>query len=403
MTTTYSQTTYTIAGIKCERVPKTPDEKLRKIEALAHIPEQAFARMKRDDLREFAKGIITQPKARKEVLVEKLISITRDKRNELATRAAQAVADLSSMQINIEDIALLLNTCDDPSEVAGLVYANFATRFAPSTISKRITPALTKLISNNPHIDPEKAVVFKRHWLDLVRPATTTINKNYSEAVADQHRNLEETNEEQIISFIEVTLLAAKNGQPVYWAAVVLALVGATGRRPCEILSTKSSFSPIQGEPNMLLFDGQAKTKNRQDVGAYTIPTLVEAELCLAGLQWLEDNGKRIDCKHGEVNGRFSKSLSTNLPKELKEKLASIGLHKPYEFRHFYACYLNELFNQCPNRPRVSSRAFLSRLLGHGANDISTSSSYESKRVRLTLSPDEQEELTALWYKIFSC
>jgi integrase len=399
--TTYSQTTFTIAGIKCERVPRTTEEKMRKIEALAHIPEQAFSRITVRELREFAKGLITKPKARKEELVEKLIDLTKDKRNELAARAAQAVSDLSTMQINIEEIGFLLNTSDDPGEVADLVYSNFATRFAPTTISKRITPALTKLISNNPHIDPEKAIVFKRRWLDIVRPTTTEINKTYSEQVADQHRHLEETNEEAVLCFIEATLLAAKNGQPVHWAAVVLALVGATGRRPCEIMSKESTYELV--DKNMLLFNGQAKTKSRQEVGAYTIPTLVEAELCLAGLQWLEENGKRIDCKHGEVNGRFSKSLSTNLPKELKEKLASIGLHKPYEFRHFYACYLNELFNQCPNRPRVSSRAFLSRLLGHGANDISTSSSYESKRIRLTLAPEEQEELTELWNKLFSC
>jgi hypothetical protein len=403
MTTNYSQTTFAIAGIKCERVPRTTEEKLKKIEALAHIPEQAFARITVRELREFAKGLITKPKARKEELVEKLIDLTKDKRNELAARAAQSVADLSTMQINIEEIGFLLNTSDDPGDVADLVYSNFATRFAPTTISKRITPALTKLISNNPHINPEKAIVFKRRWLDIVRPTTTAINKTYSEQVADQHRHLEETNEEAVLCFIESTLTAAKNGLPVFWAAVVLALVGATGRRPCEIMSKESTFSPVQGEPNLLLFDGQAKTKSREHVPAYTIPTLVDAELCLAGLLWLEENGKRIDCKHGEVNGRFSKSLSTNLPKELKEKLSNIGLHKPYEFRHFYACYLNELFNQCPNRPLVSSRAFLSRLLGHGANDISTSSSYESKRIRLTLAPEEQEELTALWYKIFSC
>jgi hypothetical protein len=401
----FVQTTYTIAGIKCERVPRTAEEKLRKIEALAHIPEQAFARMTARDLRDFAAGIISKPRARKAELIEKLISITKDKRNELAARAAQAVADLSSMQIRIEDIALLLNTCDDPNDVAELLHANYSTRFAPTTISKRITPALTKLLQNNPSVDPEKAVGFKKRWLDLVRPTTAEINKNYTEAVAEQHRDLEDTNHEQILHFIESTLLAALHNKPVCWAEVVLALVGATGRRPCEIMSKESTYELVVGKPqsgsNLLLFNGQAKTKTRENVGPYTIPTLVDAELCLAGLRWLETQGKRLDCKHGEVNGRFSKSLSTDLPKQVKEKLARIGLHKPYEFRHFYACYLNEIFMQCQDRPRVSSRAFLSRILGHGANDISTSSSYESKRIRVSLSPEEEQEWTSIWNSLF--
>jgi hypothetical protein len=408
MTTSYLQSTFTIAGIKCERVPKTPEEKLKKIEALAHIPEQAFASMMVKDLREFAKGLISKPKAPKDELVAKLIELTRDKRNELAARAAQALADLTSMQINIEEIALLLNTCDDPSEVAELVYSSYSTRFAPTTLSKRITPALIKLISNNQAIDPEKVVVFKQRWLDLVRPTTMTINKNYSEAVADQHRHLELVRHEEILHFIESTLIAVKNRKPVYWPAVVFALVGATGRRPCEIQSKESTYHYVEGNPakrdhhsNLLLFNGQAKTKTREHVEAYTIPTLVDAELCLLGLSWLEENGKRIDCTHGEVNARFSKALSSRLPKEVRERLAHLGLHKPYEFRHFYACYLNEIFIQCHNRPRVSSRAFLSRLLGHGDNDISTSSAYESKRIRVSLSPEEEQEWTSIWYRLF--
>jgi integrase len=153
----------------------------------------------------------------------------------------------------------------------------------------------------------------------------------------------------------------------------------------------------------MLLFDGQAKTKNRQDVGAYTIPTLVEADLCLAGLQYLEQVGKRTDCLHSQVNRRISTSFTTDLPKTVRESLAKTGLQRPYDFRHFYACYLLESFVQCPGRPPVSSRVFLSRLLGHGSNDIHTANSYDSMCIRLTLSPEEQEEFTALWYKIFSC
>jgi integrase len=399
MKTSYVQSTFTIAGIKCERVPRTAEEKLRKIEALAHIPEQAFESMTARDLREFAKGLVSKPKAPKAELVAKLIELTRDKRKELAAKAAQAVADLYSMQINIEDIALLLNTCDDPSEVAELVYTTYSTRFAPTTLSKRITPALIKLISNNPAVDPDKAIGFKKSWLDLIRPTTAEINKNYSEAVAEQHRDLEQVAHEEILNFIETTLVAANTDKPVYWVGVSLALIGATGRRPCEVLSKESTYEYVDNR--LLLFDGQAKTKSREHVEAYTIPTLVDSELCLAGLRWLEAQNKRGDFTHAEVNRKYSKSFSTEIPKSVREKLAKTGLHRPYEFRHFYSCYLNEIFNQCKDRPRVSSRAFLSRLLGHGANDINTSSSYESKRIKLVLSPEEEQEWTSIWYRLF--
>jgi len=389
----------TIAGIECERVPKTAEEKMRKIDALARIPEQAFESFSADDLRIFAAGLIKKSKAPKKELIAMLLELTKDRRNMLAVQAAQAVADLASMQIKIEDIALLINTCEDPGEVADLVHSTFATRFAPSTISKRITPALTKLLNNNPAVDPEKAIGFKKRWLDLVRPTTTEINKTYSEAVADQHRHLEDVKTSEILNFIESTLVAANTGKPLYWVAVAFALIGATGRRPCEIMSKESTYDYV--DTRLILFDGQAKTKSREDVCAYTIPTLVDAELCLGGLRWLEAQNKRGDFKHAEVNSKYSRVFSTQIPKSVRERLSKTGLHRPYEFRHFYACYLNEIFNQCKDRPCVSSRAFLSRILGHGANDISTSSSYESKRIRVCLSPEEEQEWTAIWYRLF--
>jgi len=389
----------TIAGIECERVPRTAEEKMRKIDALARIPEQAFESFTADDLRIFAAGLIKKSKAPKKELIAMLLELTKDRRNMLAVQAAQAVADLASMQIRIEDIALLINTCEDPGEVAELIHSNYSTRFAPSTISKRITPALTKLLNNNPGVDPDKAIGFKKRWLDLVRPVTTEINKNYSEAVANQHRELEQVGHEEILNFIETTLIAANTGKPLYWVAVAFALIGATGRRPCEIMSKESTYTYV--DTNLLLFDGQAKTKTREDVCAYTIPTLVDSELCLAGLRWLEAQNKRGDFSHAEVNRKYSKAFSSEIPKSVRERLAKTGLHRPYEFRHFYACYLNEIFNQCKDRPSVSSRAFLSRILGHGANDISTSSSYESKRIRVCLSTEEETYWTGIWYRLF--
>jgi integrase len=399
MTTNLISNKLTIVGIECERTPKSAEEKLRKIDALARIPEQAFESFSADDLRVFAAGLIKKTRAPKKELIAQLLELTKDRRNMLIAQAAQAVADLASMQIKIEDIALLINTCDDPGEVAELVHSNFATRFAPSTISKRITPALTKLLHNNPAVDPDKAVGFKKRWLDLVRPTTTEINKSYSEAVANQHRDLEQVGHEEILNFIETTLIAANTGKPLYWVAVAFALIGATGRRPCEIMSKESTYSYV--DSRLLLFDGQAKTKTREDVAPYTIPTIVDAELCLGGIRWLEAQNKRGDFTHAEVNRKYSKSFSCEIPKSVRAMLAKTGLHRPYEFRHFYACYLNEIFNQCKDRPCVSSRAFLSRILGHGANDISTSSAYESKRIRVSLSPEEEQEWTSIWYRLF--
>ncbi|MBW4430942.1 MAG: telomere resolvase [Pelatocladus maniniholoensis HA4357-MV3] len=80
---------------------------------------------------------------------------------------------------------------------------------------------------------------------------------------------------------------------PSLWHQVAVALMILTGRRQSEIMSS-AKFSPV-GSDSYVEFSGQLKRHDGETVGAYEIPALANsAEAVIAGLQWLEDNNKRV-------------------------------------------------------------------------------------------------------------
>ncbi|BAZ70805.1 hypothetical protein NIES4106_56020 (plasmid) [Fischerella sp. NIES-4106] len=80
---------------------------------------------------------------------------------------------------------------------------------------------------------------------------------------------------------------------PSLWHQVAVALMILTGRRQSEIMSS-AKFSPV-GSDSYVEFSGQLKRHDEETVGAYEIPVLANsAEAVIAGLQWLEDNNKRV-------------------------------------------------------------------------------------------------------------
>lgn len=100
------------------------------------------------------------------------------------------------------------------------------------------------------------------------------------------------------------------------WQDVACAVAFCSGRRMSEIFLTGEFEIVSEYE---LSFKGQCKGKTRKEEGVllkdvvFTIPTLVPAQLVKAGIEWLDNNGRRLDIKEDtpvEVNDKYSKGLS---------------------------------------------------------------------------------------------
>jgi hypothetical protein len=157
------------------------------------------------------------------------------------------------------------------------------------------------------------------------------------------------------------------------WKDVSCALALVTGRRMAEI---HLSASFVKADEFAVYFTGQLKGKesgfmvnkkgeavrtNRADYNKsksagltdkpfipladyrFTIPTLVPADLVVAGLQWLEDNGKRLSKKDEPeaVNRKYSRYLSERVVDvwTILDK-SEMTFHK-FRGAYFRACVVN--------------------------------------------------------------
>lgn len=90
------------------------------------------------------------------------------------------------------------------------------------------------------------------------------------------------------------------------WKKVAIALMFVTGRRSSEIMSS-GEFEYVNEKK--VLFSGQLKRHEKDDVLPFEIPTLVDSKLVIDGLEWLKEHGKRSDTPK-KAHTRFSRYLN---------------------------------------------------------------------------------------------
>ena len=396
---------FAIDDLTFELFPKTDADKKRKLEQIAKLSPALIPRLSVNTLRNLATGILSNTRAKKADLATALVEATKVEREKQAAVAANAFAELASMNIDTASILRMIDL-QDPVEVATMFFNARMSTDATTTISKTLTPELRKLLHQ--HENTERALAFETRWMELVRPLTKQLNTQHKEAVAAKHHEQNASDYLLILDFArafitdaaayvrstdEATVRAAKK---VVWQGVVYALIIATGRRQSEIQSLDSGFEAMAGYDDRIMFSNPAKSKQRS-VAPFFIPTLVSASDCLDAIRYLEIIGKREAIAHGAVNGKYAKPCSSDLRKDIKERLKELGINSTHDGRRFYGSYFAELFMIDPNRPNMSLRAFLSRLLGHGDTDIQTGASYEVFRVKVD-DPTLASKYTQLWH-----
>ncbi|MEC4866769.1 MAG: protelomerase family protein [Jaaginema sp. PMC 1078.18] len=176
------------------------------------------------------------------------------------------------------------------------------------------------------------------------------------------------------------------------WVDVSCAIALVTGRRMAEI-HLSATFEEI-GEYE-IGFTGQLKGKSRkiQSHNAekaiklrnfrFEIPTLVKAEYVCAGLEWLEEEGKRLDPNDdpSRVNRRYSKPLS----KGVKERWDFMGEDTTYHklrSAYLFAVMENEVIDES-----LGSVASASRLLKAAAQYLGDEGNMVENYIRFKAKP----------------
>lgn len=157
------------------------------------------------------------------------------------------------------------------------------------------------------------------------------------------------------------------------YLARILGLCAMTGRRTVEI-GTTAVFEWV--DPNHVRFTGQAKTRTRQDVHPYIIPTLTDAGTVIDALASIRHDKPEL-VEHPDLfHNRCVKDLHTRA--KAFSEVFSDGQAKPKDLRPAWAEIVWLLFDE-----RETGKAlFLSRVLGHGDQDLMTAQSYDDFLIR---------------------
>jgi hypothetical protein len=209
----------------------------------------------------------------------------------------------------------------------------------------------------------------------VVEEHTTKINSQYREKAREQALDPTVISISDWLTLARNILQAVVDGKQVQWEAVSFALALVTGRRQAQLLEVLTEAAavaiaaPIPGYAVLFAGRGDRKfgqTKVRKGTEAEkewlarpvrVIPTLIPADLVIAGWQWLEKNGHLVE-REEEVNGAFNGKLRTFML-----KVAPGFSYK--NLRDFYAvaCWRNWI-NDGVAETSLPER--LKEVLGHG-------------------------------------
>lgn len=184
-----------------------------------------------------------------------------------------------------------------------------------------------------------------------------------------------------------VILEATKAGLPRPVLSIAAALIAVTGRRPIEILLT-GEFKRVKKADRTLfdssipaakrwtlLFDGQAKTRGAESARnePYEIPVLADPELVLHVFKQLRERYDLSGLTSKQVSDRTSKELGGYAKRSFLDAAKTAQPLNPKALRAAYATIAYEWY--APDAQSWNS--YTARLLGHSAQDLVTSFSYD--------------------------
>ena len=154
----------------------------------------------------------------------------------------------------------------------------------------------------------------------------------------------------------------------------ILGLSALTGRRTAEI-AMSATFEPI--DDYHVVFAGQKKTGDREDVEPYSIPLLCESKKAIDALSSIRrDKPEFSTMEYSKVHNRLSSELS----KIVKKEYAGVAVinSEPCELsaKSLRAIYAEICFYFHRNL-EGGKPLYFAEILGHSEHDISTALAYD--------------------------
>lgn len=252
----------------------------------------------------------------------------------------------------------------NPSEVIKLCNSELKylrTNYELSSLRRALTN-YQNAVKKSKLSDEQKAIIKKK--LVTSFEERELLKKAEVMQVSNDMRNLKPIYEIDKYIDVAITLLTESS-----YLAQATGLCALTGRRAAEIGAT-GKFELIEGDTTHVLFSGQLKTKNRVDIAPYVIPVLCDAEKIVSTLNAIRE--KKPDFINNPE--KFHDAASKELNRRVKRFFPFVS-DTPLAIKDLRSIYgeLNFMFKD--NRTIAKSK-YISSILGHTEDDITTGQSY---------------------------
>jgi len=237
------------------------------------------------------------------------------------------------------------------------------------------------------YIDKDQSLYLALHKLKIeshayyrMRPKVDVVRRvksKNSEQLMTKHTD------QKVVSLGRIDQMLSEMDKSEHWADLAIFIALASGRRPIEILKT-GGFK--KGKKNHVLFDGQAKTKTRDDNPPFIIPTLIDTKRLINAHEKLKTKLDEIyfyekkfdDLTNEEVNGGTAGRLN---------RIVKSLLGDSFTFKSLRAIYAKRASTLYHDDKKTSLAVFYSTILGHSEKDIDTQLSYQG----IVISDDKTE------------
>jgi hypothetical protein len=343
--------------------PVSDQEKREKLLAIAKMSEEGIRGLKATDLRYLATGLIPNTKAKKADLIERLIAVSAEDRANLLAESRKSEERVKPNYYGEGIDAEVLKTVtkiSDPNVSVETLFEQMYGFTVEPMIANTYTPRINKWVRKNQELSDEYKTKWIEAWNATIRPYKLEVDALEKALREQEKRNTPQrrVNIESVINLSTRILSDVSERSP--WKEVAFAVAIATGRRMIEILGDHSRFEKL--DDNRLLFEGQVKQSRtcNYNLETYQIPTLVDADLVMAGLDRLES--KRVP--KDKVNGQYANQLSAGLPWGFKRTLYELGITKFKDAREFYVAVQTDIFYRNRGQSKATAADYIASIMG---------------------------------------
>jgi len=179
---------------------------------------------------------------------------------------------------------------------------------------------------------------------------------------------------------VEALLLELPKSQ--HWVDLAIFIALASGRRMIEVVKV-GNFEPVDNYH--VLFSGQAKMKTRDDATPYKMPILVDESVFFEAFYKLRAELEKVkfcgslvkDLHNDKVNASLAQRLNKYVRQFLGDPDDNLNKVSRLTFKSLRAIYANMAAKRFHDTAEMSIEVFYSNLLGHGAEDVLTQTSYK--------------------------